>query len=86
MTFPEKTKDKVYCDDIPNYIKNAFPNFYFNKIEKAMHINKDNECEIIISNIKNMYYDEDDIFYIKSKLYIIIMWNDVKKWKIINRV
>ena len=86
MEFKEELKEKIYYEDIPKQINKRFDNiFRYNKPLKILNISKNIECDLIIKNIICMYY-LDDIFYINSKLHLLIIWEDVKKWKIINRV
>ena len=86
MTFPEKIKDDIsYIHDIPNEIKKSFSNMYYSKLEKSLLINKNEDCKLKITNIKSMFY-HDDIFYIKSNIYTIVFWVDIRQWKIIKSV
>ena len=86
MTFPESLMKRVYCDDIPTHINERFNNiFCYNKPLRILNVLKNIECNITIKNINAMYY-KDDIFYIISKLYMLVIWEDVKQWKIIKRV
>ena len=86
MTFPEQIKDNIiYLHDLPNEIKVSFSNMYYSKFKKSLFINKNKDCKIEIINIKHMYY-HDDIFYIKSDIYTIVFWNDIRKWQIIKSV
>ena len=86
MTFPEKTKDILYYDDLPNSIKSLFKNIQYNISDKRIFIQKNIDCKLTISNIEKMYYDDDDIFIIKSDIYTIVFWEDIRKWKIIKSV
>ena len=77
---------KVFCVNIPIHINETFNNiFKYDAILKKLNVSKNIECDISIKDIKSMYY-KDDIFYITSKLYMLIIWEDVKQWKIIKRV
>ena len=85
MTFPEKIKDKLYYNNLPNKIKKLFPNIQYNPCDKTIFIQKNDECKITISGIEKLYY-KDDIFYIISDLYMLIIWDGIKQWDLIKRV
>ena len=83
--FKQKNK-KVFCVDVPIHINETFNNiFKYDAILKKLNVLKNIECNITIKNVKLLYY-KDDIFYITSSLYMLVIWEDVKQWKIIKRV
>lgn len=78
-------QEKFYYDNLPNEIKNNYPFIKYDKSNKTLTFIKNPDCTLSISNIKSMYY-LDAIFYIKSKIYTLVIWNDIKTWQLIKSV
>ena len=85
MEFKEIPQEKFYYDNLPNEIKNNYPFIKYDKSNKTLTFIKNPDCTLSISNIKSMYY-LDAIFYIKSKIYTLVIWNDIKTWQLIKSV
>ena len=85
MEFKEMPQEKFYYDNLPNEIKNNYPFIKYDKSNKTLTFIKNPDCTLSISNIKSMYY-LDAIFYIKSKIYTLVIWNDIKTWQLIKSV
>lgn len=82
----KQNNEVVYVEDIPIHINEAFNNiFKYDTILKKINVFKNNECDITIKNIKKLYY-KDDIFYVISNLYMLVIWEDIKQWDLIKRV
>ena len=78
-------QEKFYYDDLPNEIKNNYPFISYDKSNKTLTFIKNPDCTLSISNIKSIYY-LDAIFYIKSKIYTLVIWNDIRTWHLIKSV
>lgn len=85
MEFKEIPQTKFFYDDLPNEIKNNYPFLRYNESDKSLIFIKNPDCTLLISNIKTMYY-LDEIFYIKSKIYTLVIWNDIRTWQLIKSV
>lgn len=82
--YNEDKNDKIFLNDLPHDVKRNFEQqIYYNLKRKELYLLRYGIMQKI-SNVKSIYYYDDD-FYVRSKDFIIIIWNDILTWNVIKR-
>ena len=78
----DKEMNKLFLDDLSDEVKRIFiGKIQYDKINKVLYLNRYNKT-LKISNVKSLYYYDDD-FYIISDKYMVIIWIDIITWNVI---